>query len=41
MEKTARVFARNELMPLQARFRRLNQLVGDEVVRFLLCDFGR
>lgn len=35
VEKAARVFARNELMPLQARFRRLNDWLGEDVVRFL------
>lgn len=35
VEKAARVFARNELLPLQARFLRINEWIGDEVVRFL------
>jgi len=30
----ARVFARNEIEPLQARFRELNDWLGEEVVRF-------
>lgn len=30
----ARVFARNEIEPLQARFRELNNWLGEEVVRF-------
>ncbi|KWS06790.1 hypothetical protein AZ78_4348 [Lysobacter capsici AZ78] len=29
------MFARNELLPLQARFLRINEWIGDEVVRFL------
>ncbi|ALN91945.1 phage portal family protein [Lysobacter gummosus] len=40
VEKAARVFARNELLPLQARFRRINDWIGDEVVRFLPYDLG-
>lgn len=35
VEKAARVFARNELLPLQTRFLRINEWIGDEVVRFL------
>lgn len=38
VEKAARVFARNELMPLQARFRRTNEWLGDEVIRFTPYD---
>lgn len=34
VEKAARVFTRNELVPLQARFRRVNEWIGEEVVRF-------
>lgn len=41
VEKAARVFARNELQPLQARFRRVNDWVGEEVVRFLPYDLDR
>lgn len=40
VEKAARVFARNELMPLQARLRRLNDWLGKEVVRFQLYELG-
>ncbi|QNM96378.1 phage portal protein [Chitinimonas koreensis] len=34
VEKAARVFARNELQPLQDRMRELNDWFGDEVIRF-------
>ena len=34
IEKAARVFARNELKPLQDKFRQINDWVGEEVVRF-------
>jgi PBSX family phage portal protein len=34
VEKAARVFARNELVPLQSRFLGLNEWMGEEVVRF-------
>ncbi|MGO1068420.1 phage portal protein [Lysobacter sp. CA199] len=40
VEKAARVFARNELIPLQTRFRRINEWVGDEIVRFLPYELG-
>lgn len=40
VEKAARVFARNELLPLQTRFLRINNWIGDEVVRFLTYDLG-
>ncbi|ALN92914.1 phage portal family protein [Lysobacter gummosus] len=40
VEKAARVFARNELLPLQTRFRRVDDRIGEEVVRFLPCDLG-
>lgn len=30
----AQVFARNEIKPLQDRFREINEWIGDEVVRF-------
>lgn len=33
-EKAAKVFARNELLPLMNRYRQLNEWMGDEVVRF-------
>ncbi|MGH8076917.1 MAG: phage portal protein [Lysobacter sp.] len=34
VEKAASVFAKNELEPLQNRFRELNDWLGDEVIRF-------
>lgn len=34
IEPAARVFVKNELEPLQARFRELNEWIGQEVVRF-------
>lgn len=34
VEKAARVFARNELVPLQSRFEELNDWIGEEVVKF-------
>lgn len=34
VEKAARVFARNELVPLQSRFEELNDWIGEEIVRF-------
>ena len=34
VEPAARVFARNELVPLQTQFKVLNNWVGDEVVKF-------
>lgn len=34
VEKAARVFARNELVPLQARIREINSWLGEEVIRF-------
>lgn len=34
VEKAARVFARNELVPLQARIREINAWLGDEVIAF-------
>ncbi|PTA87868.1 phage portal protein [Kosakonia sp. H7A] len=34
VEKVAKVFVRNELMPLQARFLELNEWAGEEIVRF-------
>ncbi|PSL14826.1 hypothetical protein CLV44_1062 [Marinobacterium halophilum] len=34
VEKAARVFARNELVPLQSRFLELNEWMGEEVVKF-------
>lgn len=34
VEKVAKVFVRNELIPLQARFLELNEWAGEEIVRF-------
>lgn len=34
VEKAARVFVRNELMPLQKRLQELNDWLGEEVMRF-------
>ncbi|HFW2686870.1 TPA: phage portal protein [Salmonella enterica subsp. enterica serovar Waycross] len=34
VEKAARVFARNELVPLQAQIREINAWLGDEVIAF-------
>lgn len=34
VEKAARVFVRNELIPLQKRFEELNDWLGDDVIRF-------
>ena len=34
VEKAAKVFVRNELVPLQERMKELNEWVGEEVVRF-------
>lgn len=34
VEKVAKVFVRNELTPLQARFMELNEWAGDEIIRF-------
>ncbi|WP_395490337.1 phage portal protein [Cedecea davisae] len=34
IEKVAKVFVRNELSPLQARFMELNEWAGEEIIRF-------
>ncbi|EBJ4107155.1 phage portal protein [Salmonella enterica] len=34
VEKVAKVFVRNELTPLQARFMELNEWAGEEIIRF-------
>jgi len=34
VEKVAKVFVRNELMPLQTRFLELNEWAGEEIIRF-------
>ena len=33
-EAASKVFARNELMPLQERFKEINGWVGEEVIQF-------
>lgn len=33
VEKVAKVFVRNELTPLQARFMELNEWAGEEIIR--------
>lgn len=38
VEKAARVFARNELLLLQTRLQRINDWIGEEVVRFIPYD---
>ena len=40
IEPAARVFARNELKPLQARFRELNDWLGEEVIVFEDYELG-
>ena len=40
MEPAARVFARNELVPLQAQFMAINEWAGVEVVRFAPYDLA-
>lgn len=40
VEPAARVFARNELEPLQARFRALNDWLGEEVIVFEKYELG-
>jgi capsid portal protein len=40
VEPAARVFARNELVPLQAQFEAINEWAGVEVVRFAPYDLG-
>jgi hypothetical protein len=34
IEPAARVFARNELVPLQSQFLMINEWMGEEVVKF-------
>ncbi|AXG45007.1 MULTISPECIES: phage portal protein [Photorhabdus] len=34
VEKAAKVFVRNELMPLQSKMKQLNDWIGEEVIRF-------
>ena len=40
VEPAARVFARNELVPLQAQFMAINEWAGVEVVKFAPYDLG-
>ena len=40
VEPAARVFARNELVPLQAQFEAINEWAGVEVVRFAPYDLA-
>lgn len=40
VEPAARVFAMNELEPLQARFRECNEWLGEEVIRFTPYSLG-
>ncbi|MBC8950363.1 capsid portal protein [Xenorhabdus sp. TS4] len=34
VEKAAKVFVRNELLPLQSKMKQLNDWLGEEVLRF-------
>lgn len=40
IESAAKVFVVNELMPLQALFRELNDWLGQEVIRFKPYELG-
>ena len=40
VEPAARVFARNELVPLQSQFQALNEWPGEEVIRFVPYELG-
>lgn len=40
VEPAVRVFARSELVPLQAQFMAINEWAGVEVVKFAPYDFG-
>lgn len=40
VEKAARVFVANELEPLQASFREVNEILGEEVIRFSPYQLG-
>ncbi|HVK95330.1 MAG TPA: capsid portal protein, partial [Noviherbaspirillum sp.] len=40
VEPAARVFARNELEPLQARFQEVNDWLGEEVIVFEKYELG-
>ena len=36
----AKIFARNEVQPLQERFTQINAWLGEEIVRFIPYDIG-
>lgn len=40
VEKAAKVFSMHELEPLQARFKEINQWIGEEVIRFNPYSLG-
>ena len=40
VEKVAKVFVRNELTPLQARFMEFNEWAGEEIIRFEKYTLG-
>lgn len=40
VEKAARVFVANELEPLQAALQEVNELVGEEIIRFQPYTLG-
>ena len=40
IEKVAKIFARNELIPLQARFQEFNEWAGKEIIRFQKYSLG-
>ena len=39
VEKASKVFVRNELIPLQAKFEEINQFTGDEIVKYKNYSF--
>lgn len=41
MDKAARVFAKNELEPLQNRLREVNDWIGIDLVRFAPYGLGK
>uniref|UniRef100_A0A3B0LVW5 Phage portal protein n=1 Tax=Arsenophonus endosymbiont of Trialeurodes vaporariorum TaxID=235567 RepID=A0A3B0LVW5_9GAMM len=40
VEKTAKVFVRNELLPLPSKMKQLNEWLGKEVMRFAEYSLG-
>ncbi len=38
-DRRAKVFVRNELMPLESRFLKLNEWAGEEIIRFQKYSF--